>query len=86
MRSNRSLYAYEDEPYWTMCAREYVIPAFVFVSLAYYLVFHVLWPMRHINRPTRRTETEVLAAEANSVSDGCTHAPEAPSMDEKKEK
>lgn len=68
MTSNRSLYAYEDEPYWAMCLREYVIPTIVFASLAYYLVFRVLLPMRRIERPTRRMEEEVAAAAAAAAA------------------
>lgn len=60
----RSLYVYEDEPYWSMCLREYVIPAVVFALLVYYLAFHVLLPLRHMNRPTRQTGEELTAAPA----------------------
>jgi hypothetical protein len=70
MSSDRSRYAYEDEPYGLMCLREYVIPAVVFVLLAYYLVFHVLLPMRHVNRPTRRSEEALIAADKATDAQG----------------
>ncbi|KAG5502311.1 hypothetical protein GH5_05286 [Leishmania sp. Ghana 2012 LV757] len=60
MPPRTSALAYEDEPYWIMCLREYLIPGVVFTVMFYYLSVHVLMPMRRIYRPTRRTP-EVLA-------------------------
>lgn len=89
MPSNQSLYAYEDEPFWSMCLREYVIPSAVFILLAYYLLFRVLLPMRRINRPTRQTEEEVAATDAAAVAAKITardaSAEAAPTTEGKKE-
>lgn len=64
-----SRYAYDGEPDWMMYTREYVVPAVVFVALASYLVFRVLLPMRHIERPTRRSAAEVTTNAAAVVAE-----------------
>ncbi|KAG5476843.1 hypothetical protein CUR178_04029 [Leishmania enriettii] len=60
MPQRTSALAYEDEPYWIMCLREYLIPGVVFTIMFYYLSVHVLMPMRRIYRSACRNP-EVLA-------------------------
>lgn len=55
--------AYEDEPHWAMVLREYVIPGAVFAGMLYYLLLHVLLPMRRLNRPTRQAAPTVTTSE-----------------------
>ncbi|KAK7197708.1 hypothetical protein NESM_000722800 [Novymonas esmeraldas] len=79
--------AYEDEPHYLMCLREYIIPGVVFVAMVYYLAVHVLAPMRRIVRPTRRSAEEVVAAQdggEDASSDGTATTPEAAGTAEKK--
>ncbi|KAG5476555.1 hypothetical protein LSCM1_04270 [Leishmania martiniquensis] len=58
-----STLAYEGEPHWVMCLREYVIPGAVFTVMLYYLSVHVLMPMRRLIRCNHRPSGVLAGAE-----------------------
>ncbi|KAG5502035.1 hypothetical protein JKF63_04312 [Porcisia hertigi] len=71
MSSHTADLAYQDEPHWLMCLREYCIPAVVFVAMLYYLMVHVCMPMRRLKGLTREfCEEKTSAQDDSGVANG----------------